>query len=331
MLTVVSPSVSPMSSRSSQKSLNDLTRPPTPERWQWQCCVGHEHSTWPLTVTNRCLICGHRFCAGKEETRGRSKAKAKYCSSYFDYTGWEKIGRWRRTVLKGSEEISSTDGHASNSDNEDEDEERDPMERPKHWNCEMNCDFPSECRWIPKLMGTTASGIRGGGVEQGEEEERHGPVDEDFEKEYYVQDESKRSKVNLSNFSSGDADDAGYEAGDESEKENQKAPRIGTPENDDNPLPRVEKLHNYNEGMSEAELTVLSLSPSETEPGRGFWKQFIEEWDNTCESNRQNRMSAAAMEIAAKLFFDLKRSYRSKALKQKDRWNGARFRFMGYI
>ena len=331
MLTDASPSVSPMSSRSSQKSLNDLTRPLTPERWQWQCCVGHEHSTWPLTVTNRCLICGHRFCAGKEEKRGRSKARAKYCSSYFDYTGWEKIGRWRRTVLKGSEKISSTDGYASNSDKDDEDEERDPMERPKHWNCEIDCDFPSECRWIPKLMGTTASGIRGGGVEQGEEEGIYGPVDEDFEKDYYVQHETKLTKINLSNFPSDDADDAGYEAGDESEIEDQKPPRNGTPENDDIPLPRAGKLHNSNKGMPEAELTALSPPPSETKPGRAFWKQFIEEWDNTCESNKQNRMSAAAVEIAAKLSVDLKKSYQRKALKQKNRWNGARFRFMGYI
>ncbi|MCJ1352360.1 MAG: hypothetical protein MMC33_002344 [Icmadophila ericetorum] len=212
----MSPSVSPLSSQSNETSPNGLTRPPTPERWQWQCCGGHENSTWALTVTNRCLICGHKFCAGREEGRGRSKSKGRYCSSYFDYAAWEKMGRWRRAVMKGMKEISSTDGNVSDSD--DEEEEQDLMKRPKNWNCEADCDFPSECRWIPKLMSSAASGNRGGGADYGGG--GFGPADEDFEKEYNIYTIDNLGETGPSGSAAADIDDAGYEGGDESEEDN---------------------------------------------------------------------------------------------------------------
>lgn len=52
------------------------------------------------------------------------------CGSTFDYTGWRRYGKWRREV-NGIEE--------------------DPYAITLHENCEMDCDFPSQCRWQPRI------------------------------------------------------------------------------------------------------------------------------------------------------------------------------------
>ena len=79
-----------------------LTPPPPtlPPAWLWSCHICH--TNYPLGATRRCLIDGHRFCAGTVTTNkrtGRSR-RSTPCGSVFDYVGWRAYGDWRRTEAR---------------------------------------------------------------------------------------------------------------------------------------------------------------------------------------------------------------------------------------
>lgn len=81
--------------------------PSAPLPWLWTC---HSCSTsYPLGATRRCLVDGHRFCAGTTVIKRwrndgpRSKIKKhRACGSEFDYVGWRSWGRWRQTSPSSS-------------------------------------------------------------------------------------------------------------------------------------------------------------------------------------------------------------------------------------
>ena len=73
--------------------------PPAPPAWLWSCHICH--ATYPLGATRRCLVDGHRFCAGTL-THNRRTGKLRRstpCGSVFDYVGWRAYGEWRRHEL----------------------------------------------------------------------------------------------------------------------------------------------------------------------------------------------------------------------------------------
>ncbi|PGH19244.1 hypothetical protein AJ80_04109 [Polytolypa hystricis UAMH7299] len=87
-------------------------QPPIPNHsWLWRC---HKcGNRYRLAVTNRCLEDGHYFCArpsnsnnnnnnnnNKPLQQNKKKRPRRSCTSQFDYTGWEDVGRWQRKVRR---------------------------------------------------------------------------------------------------------------------------------------------------------------------------------------------------------------------------------------
>ena len=74
--------------------------PPLPPAWLWSCHVCH--AAYPLGATRRCLVDGHRFCAGTltHNKRTGKLRRSTPCGSVFDYVGWRAYGEWRRHELK---------------------------------------------------------------------------------------------------------------------------------------------------------------------------------------------------------------------------------------
>ncbi|MCJ1474122.1 hypothetical protein MMC13_002780 [Lambiella insularis] len=106
--------------------------PEVPALWTWSCHHCHRH--YPLAATRRCLNDGHYFCSGAtlDKRLGRVKKHAA-CGSVFDYVGWRDYGEWRRDVRSRKRKR----GPKTLSENV--------------LGCEGECDFPSECRWRPRL------------------------------------------------------------------------------------------------------------------------------------------------------------------------------------
>ncbi|MCJ1399241.1 hypothetical protein MMC11_002443 [Xylographa trunciseda] len=113
--------------------LPQLSRPPPtiPPLWTWSCHRCSEH--YPIGATRRCLHDGHYFCSGNTiDKKGHTK-KHKACGSLFDYVGWKAWGEWRR-------------------DSSSRKRRRGPkILREEGCGCGTECDFPSQCRWKPRL------------------------------------------------------------------------------------------------------------------------------------------------------------------------------------
>ena len=139
------------------------TPPSTPPAWSWSC--HHCQATYPLGATRGCLYDGHYFCAGQTVNKRTGRVKRhKPCGSVFDYVGWKEYGDWRRNEERvwrrkiaastGSKSMtnddSSGDDSSSTEDDESGKENKNPSKRSKH-DCEQACNFPSECRWRPRL------------------------------------------------------------------------------------------------------------------------------------------------------------------------------------
>ncbi|KAI0133374.1 hypothetical protein F4776DRAFT_132683 [Hypoxylon sp. NC0597] len=111
--------------------------PPLPCSLIWEC---HSCETvYRLGCTRRCLVCDHEFCvtaALPKSGRGKKRRRSEMCKSEFDYKGWAEWGAWRRKVL-GLEVV----GPAG-------DKIRERAFVTKTHNCETDCDFPSECRYV---------------------------------------------------------------------------------------------------------------------------------------------------------------------------------------
>ena len=84
------------------------------------------------------------------------------CGSVFDYAGWQAWGEWRRKQV-----VANLASHRGNrrsgspeSKNSAEKSRRDSPTRKTaeaERNCDLNCSFPSECRWRPKLEADKAA------------------------------------------------------------------------------------------------------------------------------------------------------------------------------
>ena len=153
---------SPGLSKSKATSPRFSTSPPlTPPAWSWSC---HQcQTTYPLGATRRCLYDGHYFCAGTTVNKRTGRVKRhKPCGSIFDYVGWKEYGDWRRNEQRFAERKASrvrslqsvTEDEHDSSSLTDEDAEGSDKENLTHQqphNCETDCNFPSECRWRPRL------------------------------------------------------------------------------------------------------------------------------------------------------------------------------------
>ncbi|KAI4143875.1 MAG: hypothetical protein LQ340_006852, partial [Diploschistes diacapsis] len=153
---------SPGLSRSRTASSRFTTSPPAiPPAWSWSC--HHCQTTYPLGATRRCLYDGHFFCAGQTVNKRTGRVKRhKACGSVFDYVGWKEHGEWRRNEVRMRDRDTSRLGLSEQQDRDAEDllstDESDaefPSDaenkgKPPH-NCETDCNFPSECRWRPRL------------------------------------------------------------------------------------------------------------------------------------------------------------------------------------
>jgi hypothetical protein len=119
-----------MSSLTICPKLSATSPPPTPVVWLWEC---HKCGRrWPLGVTRRCLIDGHRFCGRQEERSrlGKRKKARRACWSRFGYSAWQARNVWRRREL---------------------------VPDPEHKDCWYWCDYPSQCRWEPNHLVTTTT------------------------------------------------------------------------------------------------------------------------------------------------------------------------------
>ena len=120
--------------------------PSAPLPWLWTC---HSCSTsYPLGATRRCLVDGHRFCAGTTVIKRwrndgpRSKIKKhRACGSEFDYVGWRSWGRWRQTSPSSSRS-RIRDGKVGKLSIRVESEKTQARK-----SCWRDCDYPSMCRW----------------------------------------------------------------------------------------------------------------------------------------------------------------------------------------
>ncbi|OTA55307.1 hypothetical protein K449DRAFT_438860 [Hypoxylon sp. EC38] len=126
------------------------TPPPPPRRpypWLWHC---HSCDTvYQLACTRRCLVCGHEYCVSADPPkvkRGKKRRRSSaMCTSEFDYLGWAEWGAWRRKVL--GLEVMGPEGEMIR--------ER-AFVNNKH-NCELDCDFPSECHHVRHRVKTEGS------------------------------------------------------------------------------------------------------------------------------------------------------------------------------
>ncbi|MCJ1282491.1 hypothetical protein MMC26_001814 [Xylographa opegraphella] len=113
--------------------LPQLSRPPPPPppAWTWTC--HHCSENYPLGATRRCLQDGHYFCSGSTIDQRGNVRKHKACGSVFDYIGWKAWGDWRRETATRKRR-------------------RGPKILREHrCGCGTECDFPSQCRWKPRL------------------------------------------------------------------------------------------------------------------------------------------------------------------------------------
>ena len=134
--------------------------PPRPSPFIWTCHVCN--LTLPLAATTRCLSCSHSFCAGRpsnsilpprQSKKTRRSHITKACGSTFDYQGWQAWGEWRR-----QRDDPVSDDSAEEQDSKDIEQECKGV-RTENRNCEKNCDFPSQCRWAPRLSAASASAL----------------------------------------------------------------------------------------------------------------------------------------------------------------------------
>ncbi|MCJ1393660.1 hypothetical protein MMC18_006536 [Xylographa bjoerkii] len=105
--------------------------PPPPPAWTWTCHRCSEH--YPLGATRRCLQDGHYFCSGNTVDKKGHVKKHKACGSMFDYVGWKAWGEWRRDLSSRKRRRGPK------------------MLREESCGCGTECDFPSQCRWKPRL------------------------------------------------------------------------------------------------------------------------------------------------------------------------------------
>ncbi|MCJ1419599.1 hypothetical protein MMC32_005954 [Xylographa parallela] len=105
--------------------------PPLPPVWTWSCHHCSEH--YPLGATRRCLQDGHYFCSGSTIDRRGYVRKHKACGSVFDYIGWKTWGDWRRDIASRKRRRGPR------------------ILRKEGCGCGTECDFPSQCRWKPRL------------------------------------------------------------------------------------------------------------------------------------------------------------------------------------
>jgi hypothetical protein len=143
-LPITPPPLVPRLRTGSVRRRSPHTTPPpaNPLQWLWQCHVCK--IKYPLGATRRCLEDGHHFCAGTSIVRSRKGGKRIVkrhapCASEFDYQGWKVWGEWRQAeaeLQKALAESAESVLGTSTTENKD---------------CWNRCDYPSECRWGPKL------------------------------------------------------------------------------------------------------------------------------------------------------------------------------------
>ncbi|PGH14283.1 hypothetical protein AJ79_03105 [Helicocarpus griseus UAMH5409] len=102
--------------------------PPKPVPWVWRCHLCQ--TQYPLGVTNRCLIDGHRYCSGHIAGKNtKSERRQGPCTSDFDYPGWSRMNAWQKKV-SGAYGDKGRWAHG----------------------CFRDCIFPSACLHIPRLQ-----------------------------------------------------------------------------------------------------------------------------------------------------------------------------------
>ncbi|KAK4139618.1 uncharacterized protein C8A04DRAFT_15701 [Dichotomopilus funicola] len=153
--------------------------PKTPQAWRWKChrCGGK----YSFAVAQRCLNCGHWFCAVPRKMQGKPKDEelesptsgGRHCITEFDYHGWSVWGAYRRSRRNDMEKPA---GHGDTfalfrltaardnwTDGLDRQERRPTWEElpptmqrkvtrckervylSGRYNCWLHCDFPAEC------------------------------------------------------------------------------------------------------------------------------------------------------------------------------------------
>lgn len=118
------PTLSPLSTASSDYPSLPSPAPPSPLPWIWYCHICHKH--YPMGATRRCLHDGHTICFFPSEKVSKRTGKVKTrppCATEFDYGGWRAWNQWRRRNFPS----------------------RQTKHKQRTRDCCRKCDYPSQC------------------------------------------------------------------------------------------------------------------------------------------------------------------------------------------